>query len=427
MAVNKAHAKDLIDGINAAFESATGSLPDGARKWLRDRILGSAIGEIEKLVTESRPPVLYVMGRSGHGKSSLINALAGRQVAQVGHIKPQTATAEPYQILFEEVYAEWKVIDSRGIFESTAPDGAPEIDAVDQVVQDVKHFRPDVILHAVSAPEARTLSNDFRVFNRVQQALKKEFGTSAPSLMVLTKVDVLDDPRAWPLEKHPQKAAQVVELLDYVAKEVLQSTPERLDPNATIKGYKVSADAYVGVVPVCVRQGDEWNVSTLSDFIGRHLPESALLDYCQALQRREQLRRVSTAITRRFSTTASGIGAAPIPIADLAVLTPLQLLLVAFIAGLSCRRFSLDSAREFMAAAGVNVGAAFGAREIVRGVAKLVPTVGAAMSGAMAGATTYGIGKAAEAYFFAGETRKPSSYLPEWIRGSKRESDESLL
>jgi uncharacterized protein (DUF697 family) len=428
MAVDRNRAKELIDGINASFEAVTGALPDAARRWLRDRVLGAAVGEIEKLVTESRPPVLYVLGRSGHGKSSLINALARRKVAEVDDIRPRTAVAVPYTIRFEEVFAEWQVYDSRGIFDTTAPEGAAGVDAVEQLLADVAEFRPDVILHVVAAPEARTLSNDFAVLDRVQARLARETGTAAPALMVLTKVDVLGDPRAWPLEAHPGKAGLVKQLLDYVARDVLGATPDRLDRNDGLAGYAIASGGYIGVVPVCARQDDEWNLEHLADFIGRHIPESALLDYCQGLQRREQLRRVSTAVTRRFATTASGVGAAPVPIADIAVLTPLQLLLVAFIAGLSCRPFSLQTAREYMGAAGLNVGAAFGARETVRALARVVPTVGSIASGAIAGATTYGIGRAAEAYFFAGERRKPSSFIGEWVgTRAKRRGDQALL
>jgi len=106
MAVDKAKTRDLIDGINAAFDVAASRLPKESREWIKKNIIGAAFGEIEKLVEERRPPVLYVMGRSGHGKSSLINALAGRKVAEVGDIKPQTVGADPYYILFPEVYAE---------------------------------------------------------------------------------------------------------------------------------------------------------------------------------------------------------------------------------------------------------------------------------------------------------------------------------
>ncbi|MGI8648945.1 MAG: GTPase, partial [Rubrobacter sp.] len=104
------------------------------------------------------------MGRSGHGKSSLINALAGRKVAEVDDIKPRTIGADPHYISFPEFYAEWEIIDSRGIFETTSPEGAPQQDALTQVKEDIRRHRPDVVLHVIAAPETRTLQNDFKAF-----------------------------------------------------------------------------------------------------------------------------------------------------------------------------------------------------------------------------------------------------------------------
>lgn len=419
MAIDKSRTRELIEGIDASFDALTGDLPKPAKRWLREKVLGAAIGEIQTLVEEARPPVFYLLGRSGHGKSSLLNALAGREVAQVGHVRPETPGADPYFITFEEVFAEWQVVDSRGIFETPLSAGGG-VDPVEQAKADIRQYRPDVIFHVVAASEARALSNDFRVFAEIQREIVKEFGAAIPTVMVLTKVDLLGDPEAWPPRDDPQKAGLVKDLIDYVGADILGATPERINPNATLDGYTLAAREYVGVIPVSVLPSRRWNVETLADFVGRHLPQSAILDYAQALQRKELLRRVSTGMTRRFSAAASGIGSAPIPVADIAVLTPLQGLLVALIAGLSCRRFSLEAATEFTTATGINVGAAFVAREGARAATKLIPGFGSAVSGAIAGATTYGIGKSAEAYFFAGETRSPRRFIREWRRSKER-------
>jgi uncharacterized protein (DUF697 family) len=435
MAIDKSQARELIEGINNAFDTVAGDMPKPARDWLRQKVLGAAIGEIEQLVVHARPPVLYLLGRSGHGKSSLLNALAGHRVAEVGHVRPQTPGADPYFITFEHAFAEWQVIDSRGIFEtpraaSTQPkpptdaggprdDGAadrPDIDPVEQAKADIRKYRPDVLLHVVTASEARALSQDFEVFAEIQRGVVKDFGSAIPTVMVLTKVDLLGEPDAWPPREHAAKAGLIKELLDYVGEEVLGAQPEPLNANSRLDGFTLAAREYVGVIPVSVLPTRWWNVERLADFIGRHLPQTAILDYAQALQRKALLRRVSTSMTRRFAAAASGIGAAPVPVADIAVLTPLQTLLVSLIGGLSCRRFSMATAAEFSTATGVNVGVAFAAREGARAAVKLVPGFGSAVSGAIAGGTTYGIGKSAEAYFFTGKTRNPARYVREWMK-----------
>lgn len=427
MAIDKTRAHQLIGGIRASFDQVTGHLPERTRNWLRENVLGAAIGELVELVVEARPPVLYLLGRSGHGKSSLLNALARRHVAEVGHVRPRTPGADAHFITFEDVFAEWQVVDARGIFETPIDDGA-RIDPVEQAEEDIRKYRPDVILHVVTASEVRAFSNDVRVFGEIQRGIVKDLGGTIPTVMVLTKVDLLDDPEAWPPGQHPRKAALVKDLLDYVGKDVLVGEPDRIDPNTTLAGYKLTGREYAGVVPVSVLPARLWNVETLVDFIAGHLPASAILDYAQALQRKELLRRVSTRTIRRFAAAASGIGAAPVPVADIAVLTPLQVLLVALVAGLSCRRFSPEAAIEFTTATGFSVGFAFAAREGARGAVKLLPGVGSLVSGAIAGATTYGIGMSAEAYFFAGETRRPARFFPQFRRrrGRKGEDDRAI-
>ena len=421
MAINKQRAKDLIDGISAVFDNIGGNWTPEQRTWLRNVLLGPAIAEIEQLITKSRPPTLYILGRSGHGKSSLINTLAKQEVARVDDIKPCTPSAEPYLISFADVFSEWFVIDSRGIFETTSPDGAPTIDALEQVKRDISHYRPDIILHVIAASETRTLQPDFIAFSEIQRIIERETGVRTPSVMVLTKVDVIGNPREWPAEKSPKKAAQIQDLLNYIAHTVLKAKSKRIDLNTTIKGYLLEQHKdYIGVIPVCALNGESWNNETLSSFIGSYLPKSAILDYYQGLRDKNLLSRLSTSIILKFAGIAALIGMAPIPIADFMILLPLQLLLITVIAGLSCRSFSVDSVTEFTIATGINVGTTLGARQLAQQFVEFIPVIGLPLHGLLAGGTTYAIGKAAEAYFFNGEIGKAGSTLSlvrEWIFG----------
>jgi predicted GTPase len=160
MAIDKTKTKDLIEQITVLFDSVASGLPAAARNWLRDQLLGAALGEIEELVEQARPPVLYLIGRSGHGKSSLINALSGRGAATVGDVRPTTPESETYTIAFPDSFATWRVVDSRGIFETTAPDGGPAADVVDLLKRDIAEKKPDLVLHVIASRELRNLSND---------------------------------------------------------------------------------------------------------------------------------------------------------------------------------------------------------------------------------------------------------------------------
>ncbi len=415
MAIDKNKTQDLIKFVDGLFNDALSQIPEEHRETIKKAVFGPALEEIKQLIEESRPPVLFLIGRSGHGKSSLINALANRKVAEVGDVKPTTGRAIPYFIPFEESHASWSVIDTRGFFETTSPEEAADIDSRQQLIQDINEFKPDVILHVVAAPEVRSMQQDFRLFNEIASMMRHEFGAVPPTIIVLNKVDTLGNPRDWPPETNYQKAGHIKATMDYLTREVLGANPRPIDPNNPLKGYTLpNGGSYIAVIPVCSywdgHRDDRWNILTLSAFIGEHLPKSAQLDFYQAQRRKELLKRVSTSLIKRFAGIAAGIGAIPVPVSDIVILVPLQTLMITVIGALSCRPLDKSTAFEFLSAAGINIGAGFVFRTVARQLVKLLPGFGSAISGGIAYVGTYSIGKAAEAYFFEGKLRKPSEF-----------------
>jgi uncharacterized protein (DUF697 family)/predicted GTPase len=415
MAIDRNQLKSLIGEIDALFDSVTAPLPDAAKDWLKQAVMGQALAELREFIEDSRPPILFLVGRSGHGKSSLINALAGRRVAETGEIRPTTPEAVTHVITFPDKFATWQVVDSRGIFETSPPGGAPAADATGILRDEILKSRPDVVLHAISAPEVRALSNDLAVMKEIMAALRKRTGGNPPMVVVLTKPDILGNPREWPPEKHSRKAAQIEECLEYFRTDALKVAAgfRPLDLNTPYRGYEFEPNDpnVFAVVPVFALEDDfypYWNVEILSQTVGEELPKSARLDFYQAQGRKELLAKMSDSIVNRFSTIAGGIGLSPIPLSDIAVLLPLQLMMIAVIAGLSCRKLSLGSATEFLTAAGINVTTAFTLRTIAQQMVKLLPGGGPVVSGGIASAGTKALGKSAQSYFFHGEIKSPA-------------------
>ena len=424
MAIDKNKTKQLIEEIERFFDEI---VPIKHKEVIKKAILGPAIEEIKKLVEESRPPVFYLIGRSGHGKSSLINALAGKKVAEVGNIKPTTFESTVYEITFPERYAVWRVIDSRGLFETTSPEGGAPADTIEKIKQDIKHYKPDIIIHVISAPEIRNLAKDLEVFDEIWKEIKSSEGIEVPVLIVLTKVDTLGNPREWPPEEYPKKAGLIGEALNYFIFEVLHNglQVEYIDKNVPYKGLLLKYQEkmpYLAIIPVCALEEDRWNIENLAYVIGDYLPKSAHLDFVQAQRRKGLLKKISSNLINKFSVIAGGIGTTPIPVSDIFILTPLQILLIAIIGGLSCKPVSEETVTEYLTAAGINIGVGYGLRELARQLVKLIPGVGSIASGTIAALGTYAIGKAAELYFFEGivkspeEIKKDTKRLPNYLK-----------
>jgi len=135
------------------------------------------------------------------------------------------------------------------------------------------------------------------------------------------------------------------------------------------------------------------------------------------------------------STTAicTAIGAQPIPLADLPILTSLQVAMVSGIMYISGRERSFRAATEFIAALGANVGLGMLLREGARAVLKFFPGWGNVVCGMVAGAGTYAIGRAASAFFIGGVSlkdarqkyladRKKASHKLRWSNDSAKAS-----
>jgi len=136
--------------------------------------------------------------------------------------------------------------------------------------------------------------------------------------------------------------------------------------------------------------------------VARALPAEARLEFARTTGEKGVQREIARTVTRSAAAVCTAIGAQPIPLADLPVLTSVQALMVAGIIYASGREWSLATGRDFLAAVGVNVGAAFLFREGARAAVKFFPGWGNAVSGAVAGAGTYAVGLAATGYFVDG-------------------------
>jgi len=114
---------------------------------------------------------------------------------------------------------------------------------------------------------------------------------------------------------------------------------------------------------------------------------------------KEPKRAVAKKIVNACVAACTTVAVEPIPLADFPILTGLQVLMVASIMRVSGRDITRKGVAEFLSALGMNIGAGLVFREGARAVIKVLPGFGSAISGAIAGGATYGLGRAASSYF----------------------------
>ncbi len=182
-------------------------------------------------------------------------------------------------------------------------------------------------------------------------------------------------------------------------------------------GFEFIADQHH---PAADRSASEQFVSLLA----KKLPNDCRVEIVRISGDRAAQREIASILIKSTTAICTAVGAQPIPLADLPVLTALQLVMVSGIMYLSGRDRSLRAATEFVGALGANVGVGVLLREGARALLKFIPGWGNIVCGAVAGAGTYAIGHAASAYFLEGvslgEARKT------YLKGRKRRQPAAL-
>jgi uncharacterized protein (DUF697 family) len=167
----------------------------------------------------------------------------------------------------------------------------------------------------------------------------------------------------------------------------------------------------------------------LLSVLAGELPNEAKIEMIRISRDREAQHHVAQILVKSTTAICTAIGAQPIPLADLPILTSLQVVMVSGIMYISGRERSLRAATEFITALGANVGAGMLLREGARAILKFFPGWGNVVCGMVAGAGTYAIGRAAMAFFIGGVSlrdarrkyladRKKASHKSHWLPGS---------
>ena len=371
-------------------------------------------------IKNRRPPRFVLVGRTGVGKSSLINAMCGRYLAKTSDVVVGTNLAKEYsykslgKTLFE-------IIDTRGLAESR--ETGQKLSSEDQLHQTIRDFQPDAILFLSRCKERAHLKEDAEFLSHIANVNE----TKVPIIAILTQSDEMEPPREKDPKQYPPRR------LENIAK--AKEEFEKILDDQNVKSLAVlPVSTYIewNQEPTTL-EPDRWeelrikfdgryNINGLIDLLEENIHIRASITLMLATRVDQVSRKISEKFTKIFAGAASGVGLIPIPIADYPILLALQVVLVMSIAYLAGRDMSYDTAAKFVVAIGALCAAGFAFRGLAQQASKLlnliVPGVGSVVSASIAGAATWGIGKAAISYFF------DSSSAEEARNTGRRASDE---
>lgn len=396
------HLVNLYENLDEWLDKIPG-LPVEMRNRIKKGLVENQ--EMTRLVDgikNRRPPRFVLVGRTGVGKSSLINAMCGRYLAKTSDVVVGTNLAKEYsykslgKTLFE-------IIDTRGLAESR--ETGQKLSSEDQLHQTIRDFQPDAILFLSRCKDRAHLKEDVKFLSRIANVNE----TKVPIIAILTQSDEMEPSREKDPKQYPPRR------LENIAK--AKEEFEKILDDQNVKSLAVlPVSAYIewNQEPTTL-EPDEWeklriefdgryNINGLIDLLEDNIDIRASIALMLATRVDQICRRLSEKFTKIFAAAASLVATIPIPIADYPILLGLQVILAMIIAYLAGRDMSYDTAAKFVVAIGALGAAGFAFRGLAQQASKLlnliVPGVGSVVSASIAGAATWGIGKAAISYFF---------------------------
>jgi len=337
------------------LERLVGKLP----KPLQQPILNE-ISPLKDLFLRQRAPRVVLLGDRKASRRSLVDALFG---AAVVHEEPGLRWTE-----YENAgQGRMRVLDARR-------PGAPEIFS-----SELADESADIFLF-LQTPDA----NEAAFKEDLEHAVKVVGNSAAGVLGILITPDVGGSAEAR--QRLNAALHSQAKLADRLVKTLSVTTDVRFRLDGTI-------DA---------KRDHRAQVDRLAHVMTQEVPVEAKLELSRLSGVADVQREIAQIVVRSTTAICGAIGTQPIPLADFPILTSLQGMMVASVVYISGRPLNMKLAAEFMATLGANFGLGLVCREGARALAKFLPGWGNAVSGAVAGAATYAIGRSAIAFYIDG-------------------------
>lgn len=383
----------------------------GYWKKLQTLLLDPGIDEatLEASVREARKhitlPVLWLLGKTGAGKTSIIRALTDDESVQVGNgFQPCTSHSQFYDFPAEAPIL--RFLDTRGLGE-TGYDPAEDI----RFCATQAHLL--IAVMKAADPNQQVLLDTLHTIRQQQPTW--------PLLMVQTGLHELypttqqQHPQPWPYATRPwpDTVSADIQRTLLAQREVMANIPGVAPPTWAVIDFTLPEDGF---------EPTDYGLMELWQAIEDLLPHSLQ----QQLKDNSGLRDLYANTAHQhivgYAMTAAGLGT--LPLVDLAAVTAVQAKLLHKLATLYGQHWDTRSVTEFISLAGTGLAVGYFAGMAKRTLSKMIPlvgqTAGALWNASASGATTYALGKAA--VYFLNQHQHGLQVDPEVLRRIYTES-----
>lgn len=381
---------------------------DKMKQLLTEKILGDE--ELKKLlnsIENKRVPRFMLVGRTGVGKSSLINAICDMYLAEVSDVTVGTKGISQFEYKRDNETV-LEVLDTRGIGESL---NIGEENAENELLNAICDFEPDIILFVLKSKSRDRIDIDVNELKKIARAYYDKKGIEIPTIAVLNQVDELEPASIKNVSEYTSAKKKNIDDAKAYFSDIFTKNnfyPQEVIAVSSLMEWSSSHDEISKMTPterenIKLQFDGRYKIDELVELIQNNIPDEAAAGLIMAARMQTVLKRVAKRFVNIFMTISSVVALTPIPVSDIFILIILQMILVLLIAALSGEDVSVNAAKKFVFGAG-GIGLAgnifkFGAQQLTKFVNLIFPAAGSAVSSAIAAVGTKSIGEAAIAVY----------------------------
>ncbi|MFJ5762740.1 GTPase [Neobacillus sp. NPDC093182] len=399
---------DTMDAVEELINGLDFVIPKKAKDLVINALKSDEITSIMEGIKERRPPRLVIMGRTGVGKSSLINAIFGAYLAETSAIEVGTKDSQVFQYKKNDEVI-FEIIDTRGIKENL---NALSSTAEEDLKNVIEEFEPDAFLLLTNGAERSTLREDAVYLKEVYSSLD----ITVPLVTVITRIDDIEPARIKEPTRYTQKKKDNIAIKEQQVSQVLEEVGLSDTFIVPVSSYiewnhedpeSLSPEERAELV---IEFDGRYNIDKLVNFLEENIDFRAAVYLMLNNKLDIAIEKIANKFVKVFSTASAGVAITPIPASDIVVLIPIQIVEVTLIAYLSGQKIDSKMAREFILSLGgvalFGLGLRFVAQQGAKFLNVLIPGSGSAISSTIAYSGTYAVGKAAIAYYIDGKTKE---------------------